>query len=110
MTELDKKSLSERDICTKFITPAVRNTGWDELSQIREQVHFTKGRIIVRGKLITPGKAKFGTIEVAGELSALGDRLEAQLTTTQSETRRLRESFPHDALAGQSELKQGALR
>ncbi len=59
MTELDKKSLSERDICTKFITPAVRQAGWDELSQIREQVYFTKGRIIVRGKLVTRGKAKF---------------------------------------------------
>jgi type I restriction enzyme R subunit len=59
MTELDRKSLSERDICTKFITPAVKNAGWDELAQIREQVHFTKGRIIVRGKLVTRGKAKF---------------------------------------------------
>ncbi len=59
MTELDKKSLSERDICSKFITPAVRKAGWDELSQIREQVYFTKGRIIVRGKLVTRGKAKF---------------------------------------------------
>ncbi len=59
MNELDKKSLSERDICSKFITPAVRKAGWDELSQIREQVYFTKGRIIVRGKLVTRGKAKF---------------------------------------------------
>ena len=58
MTDLDKKSLSERDICTKFITPAVKRAGWDELSQIREEVGFTKGRIIVRGKLVTRGKAK----------------------------------------------------
>jgi type I restriction enzyme R subunit len=56
--DLDKKSLSERDICTKFITPAVKRAGWDELSQIREEVGFTKGRIIVRGKLVTRGKAK----------------------------------------------------
>ena len=53
-----KKSLSERDICTKFITPAVKQAGWDVLSQIREEVSFTKGRIIVRGKLVTRGKAK----------------------------------------------------
>src|SRR6185436_12830873 len=59
MPGLDKKSLSERDICTKFITPAVVQAGWDVLSQIREQVYFTKGRIIVRGKLVTRGKAKF---------------------------------------------------
>ena len=56
---MNKKSLTERDICTKFLTPAVKDAGWDVLSQIREQVHFTKGRIIVRGKLVTRGKAKF---------------------------------------------------
>src|SRR6266481_891392 len=55
---MDKKALSERDICTKFITPAVKKAGWDELLQIREEVSFTKGRIIVRGKLVTRGKAK----------------------------------------------------
>lgn len=55
---IDKKSLSERDICTKYITPAVKRAGWDEFSQIREEVGFTKGRIIVRGKLVTRGKAK----------------------------------------------------
>ena len=55
---IDKKSLSERDICTKFITPALKQAGWDELVQIREEVSFTKGRIIVRGKLVTRGKAK----------------------------------------------------
>src|SRR6478609_11311182 len=55
---MDKKSLSERDICTKFITPAVKQAGWDEMAQIREEVSFTKGRIIVRGKLVTRGKPK----------------------------------------------------
>ena len=55
---MDKRSLSERDICTKFITPALRQAGWDEMLQIREEVGFTKGRIIVRGKLVTRGKGK----------------------------------------------------
>lgn len=55
---MNKKDLSERDICTKFITPALTRAGWDVLSQIREEVSFTKGRIIVRGKLVTRGKAK----------------------------------------------------
>jgi type I restriction enzyme, R subunit len=32
---MDKPALSERDICTKFITPALRAAGWDEMSQIR---------------------------------------------------------------------------
>jgi type I restriction enzyme R subunit len=57
-SHIDKRSLNERDICTKFITPAVRGSGWDEMLQIREEVRFTKGRIIVRGKLVTRGKAK----------------------------------------------------
>src|SRR5271154_4644087 len=55
---VDKKSLSERDICTKFILPAIKRAGWDEMSQIREEVSFTKGRIIVRGKLVTRGQGK----------------------------------------------------
>jgi len=55
---MDKRALSERDICTKFITPALRQAGWDEQLQIREEVTFTKGRIIVRGKLVTRGTAK----------------------------------------------------
>ena len=58
MSPINKKALSERDICTKFITPALRAAGWDEITQIREEVGFTKGRIIVRGKLVTRGKGK----------------------------------------------------
>jgi len=55
---MDKHGLSERDICTKFITPALRRAGWDEMLQIREEVSFTKGRIIVRGKLVSRGQGK----------------------------------------------------
>ena len=55
---MDKKSLNERDICTKFITPALRASGWDEINQIREEVRFTKGRIIVRGRMVTRGQSK----------------------------------------------------
>jgi type I restriction enzyme, R subunit len=55
---MDKRALSERDISTKFILPAVKRAGWDEMLQVREEVYFTKGRIIVRGKLVTRGKAK----------------------------------------------------
>jgi type I restriction enzyme, R subunit len=55
---MNKKSLSESDICAKYITPAVLQSGWDEATQIRREVYFTNGRIIVRGKLVTRGKAK----------------------------------------------------
>jgi type I restriction enzyme, R subunit len=55
---MNKRDLSERDICSKFISPAVQHAGWDPMMQIREEVSFTKGRIIVRGKLVSRGKAK----------------------------------------------------
>jgi type I restriction enzyme R subunit len=56
---VNKKSLSERDICTKFITPAMTQAGWDIHTQIRENVYLTKGRVIVRGKLVSRATAKF---------------------------------------------------
>ncbi|CAM3797723.1 type I restriction endonuclease [Vreelandella rituensis] len=55
---MDKKALSERDICTKFITPALEQAGWDIQAQVREEVSFTAGRIIVRGRLHTRGKKR----------------------------------------------------
>jgi type I restriction enzyme, R subunit len=58
MPALNKKSLSERDICSKFITPALLQAKWDLMSQIREEVSFTKGRVIVRGQLSTRGEPK----------------------------------------------------
>jgi hypothetical protein len=51
-------SLSERDICTKFITPALVEAGWDIQTQIREEVSFTAGRIQVRGRIISRGARK----------------------------------------------------
>jgi len=53
-----KKALSERDICTKFITPAIQAAGWDMDTQFREEVSFTDGRIYVRGKMTARGKRK----------------------------------------------------
>jgi len=55
---MNKKSLGERDICSKYITPAIINAGWDMLTQIREEVTLTRGRIIVRGRLHTRGKSR----------------------------------------------------
>ncbi|MBM3432445.1 MAG: DEAD/DEAH box helicase [Bacteroidetes bacterium] len=55
---MDKTSLSERDICTKFITPAIEKAGWDKHTQLLEEVSFTDGKIFVRGRLSTRGKAK----------------------------------------------------
>lgn len=55
---VDKKSLSESDICTKYITPAIEKAGWDRHTQFLQEVSFTAGKIYVRGKLHSRGKAK----------------------------------------------------
>ncbi|CAN7385214.1 DEAD/DEAH box helicase family protein [Variovorax sp. LjRoot84] len=47
---MNKAELSERDICTKFITPALQQAGWHQ-HQFREEVNLTDGRVMVRGKL-----------------------------------------------------------
>ena len=47
---MDKFELSERDICTKFITPAIQQAGWQQ-HEFREEVKLTDGRVMVRGKL-----------------------------------------------------------
>jgi type I restriction enzyme R subunit len=55
----EKKNLTERDICTKFITPAIVETaGWDRDTQLREELSLTKGKIRVKGKLYSRGKQK----------------------------------------------------
>jgi len=55
---MNKKTFSETDIRTKFITPALVNAGWDIQKQVREEVAFTAGRIRVRGNLTNRGTRK----------------------------------------------------
>ena len=55
---MNKKALSERDICTKYITPAIKKAGWDTISQMREEFYFTDGRIQVQGQKINRLKGK----------------------------------------------------
>jgi type I restriction enzyme, R subunit len=54
---VNKKDLTEADIRTKFITPAVIASGWDLMTQLREEAYFTKGRVLVRGKTVARGEA-----------------------------------------------------
>ncbi|MBA3701123.1 MAG: DEAD/DEAH box helicase family protein [Planctomycetes bacterium] len=56
---MDKRQLTEADIRSKFITPALTAPGkWDLMAQVREEYFFTKGRVIVRGKTVQRGQAK----------------------------------------------------
>ncbi|HOE99945.1 MAG TPA: DEAD/DEAH box helicase family protein [Spirochaetota bacterium] len=56
------KDLSERDIITQFIIPAIKKAGWNVEKQVREEVYFTDGRIYVRGNKTARGKRKFADI------------------------------------------------
>ena len=54
---LDKKALSESDICDRFITPAIEKSGWTN-DQWRREYGFTDGKVVVRGKMVARGKAR----------------------------------------------------
>ena len=69
---MDKRKLSERDICTKYITPALAHSGWDVSSQVREEFLLTKGRIIVRGLASASRNCIFGTQTRAANAMASG--------------------------------------
>ena len=58
---MNKKALTEADIRSKFITPALvgpDGNKWNLMTQLREEFYFTKGRVIVRGKIVKRGTAK----------------------------------------------------
>lgn len=57
MDKKSKQSLTEQDISSKFILPAIQYAGWDNMTQIREQYTLTKGPILVRGKSHKRGEA-----------------------------------------------------
>ena len=88
---MEKTRLSESDVRAKYITPALHRAGWDE-AQIRREVSFTKGRIIVRGKLVSRGEGKqadyvlhykpnlpIAVIEAKDNIHAVGDGMQQAL-------------------------------
>jgi len=85
---MNKKGLSERDICTKFITPALKDSGWNIKTQIREEVAYTAGKIFVRGKLVQRGKQK-RIVEKVNELMGLCNALEEKLTKKEATAEKL---------------------
>ena len=54
---MNKKALSESDICDRFVTPALMRAGWTN-DQWRREYSFTDGKIIVRGKVVAQGKPR----------------------------------------------------
>lgn len=51
LTNSTKAVLTETDIITKFILPAVIQNGWDNLTQIRQEVKLRDGKVVVRGQI-----------------------------------------------------------
>lgn len=47
---MNKKGLSESDICDKFIRPAMEAAGWDGMTQIYREYPLRAGRVVVRGR------------------------------------------------------------
>lgn len=83
---MNKKELTERDICTKFIVPALEQAGWDIQRQVREELYFTDGRIYVRGPFSTRGKAVVATLtgrEIATKLKMRQSAIEKNLAKLQ---------------------------
>ena len=58
LDKINKQELSETDICDLFITPAIKDAGWDQMSQVRREVTLTPGPIVVRGNISTRNKKK----------------------------------------------------
>ena len=92
---MNKKAFTEADIRTKFITPALlgpNGTKWNVMTQLREEIYFTKGRVIVRGKTVKRGEAKkadyilylkpglpIAVIEAKDNTHAVGDGMQQAL-------------------------------
>jgi len=66
---MNKKDLSETDIRSKFITPALVRSGWDLNTQIREEVALTAGKVIVKGKAHSRGKIRFADYVLSWKLN-----------------------------------------
>ena len=48
---IKKSNLTETDIITKFILPSIKSAGWDDMTQIRQEVKLRDGKVIVRGQI-----------------------------------------------------------
>ncbi|MBZ7662245.1 EcoAI/FtnUII family type I restriction enzme subunit R [Klebsiella grimontii] len=51
MADLNLSTLTEADIITKRVMPAILDAGWSDTTQIRQEVKLRDGKVIVRGKV-----------------------------------------------------------
>ncbi len=62
MAEINKAILTEADIISKFLMPAIKSAGWDDLAQIRQEVKLRDGKVVVRGQMAARKKVKSADI------------------------------------------------
>ncbi len=62
VTNINKANLSEADIISKYILSAVKDAGWDDMTQIRQEVKLRDGKVIVRGQAAARKKVKSADI------------------------------------------------
>jgi type I restriction enzyme R subunit len=69
--------LSEREVCTKLITPAIECADWGIQAQVREEVLLTAGWVVVRGRLVPRSTAKRGdhVLDLRPQSVARGPRI-----------------------------------
>ncbi|HIF9063953.1 TPA: EcoAI/FtnUII family type I restriction enzme subunit R [Photobacterium damselae] len=60
--KFSKSQLSEADIISKFILPAIKSNGWDDMTQIRQEVKLRDGKVVVRGQIAARKKVKSADI------------------------------------------------
>ncbi|HIF9191138.1 TPA: EcoAI/FtnUII family type I restriction enzme subunit R [Photobacterium damselae] len=60
--KFSKSQLSEADIISKFILPAIKSNGWNDMTQIRQEVKLRDGKVVVRGQIAARKKVKSADI------------------------------------------------
>jgi len=101
---MDKRKLSETDIISKFILPAVKTAGWDDITQIRQEVKLRDGKVINPEKWeelllpISPINEQHRIVTKVDELLTLCDQLKARLTDAQTTKLHLTEAIVEQAL------------
>ena len=101
---MDKRKLSETDIISKFILPAVKTAGWDDITQIRQEVKLRDGKVVNPGKWeklllpISPLNEQHRIVTKVDELLTLCDQLKARLTDAQTTKLHLTDAIVEQAL------------
>ena len=101
---MDKRKLSETDIISKSILPALKTVGWDHITQIRQEVKLRHGKVINQGKWeelllpIPPLNEQHRNVTKVDELMLLCDQLKARLTDEQTTQLHLIDAIVEQAL------------